>query len=101
MDNLVINIAKDFSESPGGRSKKVGEFSAEEFLEKYLQQIKDAILENKKVELELDGTEGYRSSFLEEVFGKLSLTLGKDKIKDDIIIGTRNKFLHDEISTYL
>lgn len=63
-----INIANDFSVYPGGRYRKDGDYSGEEFRESLLLP---AFENNDKVEIELDGTRGYGSSFLEESFGGL------------------------------
>jgi hypothetical protein len=65
MHNLTINIARDFSDTPGGRSARLGPKSGEEFR----SILAEALDKNDRVEVVLDGTEGYGSSFLEEVFG--------------------------------
>ena len=72
MSDVVINIAKDFTKSPGGRYMKDGSFSGELFREKFLvPKIRDAITQSNHVIIELDGTFGYASSFLDEAFGGL------------------------------
>ena len=62
----LINIASDFSEAPSGRFYEDGDFSGQAFREKILIP---SVLKYDKIELNLDGTEGYGSSFLEEAFG--------------------------------
>lgn len=64
----VIHIAKDFSRYPGGRWRTDGEFSGQRFREELLAPALNA---HDRVILELDGTLGYGSSFLEEAFGGL------------------------------
>lgn len=66
---MIINIAKQFSETPGGRYINDGRFSGEEFRKKFLEPS----LQNSKeiITVELDGTFGYPVSFLEEAFGGL------------------------------
>ncbi len=64
----VVNIAQDFSRTPGGRYRTDGPASGEEFREEFLVPAmgRDAVLV-----VELDGARGYPSSFLEEAFGGL------------------------------
>jgi len=62
---VIINIANDFSFFPSGRTKQDGPNSGERFREGFLIP---AIINNKNVIVELDGTLGLASSFLEEAF---------------------------------
>jgi hypothetical protein len=66
---LTIAIAKDFSRTPGPRFARLGPHSGEAFR----QQLEKALKESGSdiVQVVLDGTEGYGSSFLEEAFGGL------------------------------
>lgn len=64
---IKINVAKDFSPTPGGRYKKYGPASGEAFREKLALYLSAG----DSVEVSLDGAEGYGSSFLEEAFGGL------------------------------
>lgn len=64
----TINIAKDFSKFPAGRNRRDGNYSGEEFRVKHLAP---ALEKGGEVVVELDGTLGYGSSFLEEAFGGL------------------------------
>lgn len=66
----VISVAKDFSPFPGGRYPEDGDFSAEEFRKKFLIPTIESH-PNEKIILDLDGGEGYGTSFLEEAFGGL------------------------------
>ena len=72
----TINIAKDFSLYPYGRSKKYSHTSGEKFREDLLLP---AIEKFEEVTIELDGTEGYGSSFLDEAFAGLIRVSGFDK----------------------
>ncbi|TCK96233.1 DUF4325 domain-containing protein [Paraburkholderia sp. BL9I2N2] len=67
LPNIEISIAKDFSETPGGRFVSDGPNSGEEFSMK----IENALSEAEIVTITLDGPLGYASSFLEEAFGGL------------------------------
>jgi len=64
----IINIAKDFSKYPGGRFLADGDFSGTRFRSEVLVP---ALERYECVRIELDGTLGYGSSFLEEAFGGL------------------------------
>lgn len=64
----VINIARDFSAHPGGRHKKFGEGSGEEFRNRFLEK---QLREGETIVVELDDVSGYPPSFLEEAFGGL------------------------------
>lgn len=69
---ITINIANEYTKTPGGRFKSEGEFSGEDFrdsilLPKYLEAVKH----NQILCINLDGGYGYGSSFLEEAFGGL------------------------------
>ena len=69
MSDTILSVS-DFTKYPGGRKKKDGPYSGEEFRDNFL---KPALLAAKaarsKVIVNLDGVAGYGSSFLEEVFG--------------------------------
>lgn len=90
----IIRIADDFSQTPGGRFRKAGPRSGEEFREKLVAALK----KNDDVTVILDGTEGYGSSFLEEAFGGL-VRLQKFSVDD---IKRRLKIVAEtpEYSTY-
>lgn len=61
----------EFTKYPIGRKQKDGNNSGEEFREKYL--IPELSIKNP-VTVDLDGTLGYGSSFLDEAFGGLLRT---------------------------
>lgn len=68
----TINVASDFSRSPGGRSRRNGPHNGVEFrtevLEPLLRKIPN---EYTKLVVNLDGVDTYIGSFLEEAFGGL------------------------------
>lgn len=66
MKSTTISVAKDFSPSPAGRFFEDGPFPGAVFRDKILIP---AVQNNDKVIVDLDGTDGYGSSFLEEAFG--------------------------------
>jgi len=68
MSIRVISVARDFSRFPAGRHRDDGPYSGELFRDNTLCP---ALTQESKVIVELDGTLGYGSSFLEEAFGGL------------------------------
>lgn len=96
-----INIAQNFSTVPLGRYPTDSAYNGETFREKWLLP---ALKKNTPVEIILDGTEGYGSSFLEEAFGGLvrmhdysSLEL----LKRFIFISEEDPTLINEIHDYI
>ena len=64
----TISVARDFSPSPAGRYCTDGPFPGQLFRDNFLIP---ALRENESVTIDLDGTSGFGSSFLEEAFGGL------------------------------
>ena len=69
----MINVATEFSEVPVGRFYGDGPDSGERFRDTLLEP---ALRDHDVVEVNLDGTDGYGSSFLEEAFGGVVRKLG-------------------------
>ena len=67
-EKFDISIAKDFSPYPAGRFQADGDASGEVFRSKLVTLLKSG---RQSIRVDLDGTEGYGSSFLEEAFGGL------------------------------
>ncbi len=105
MESIKIKIAKDFSDSPGPRYIDEGKFSGEMFrIELLLKVFQKAIAENKKVIVDLDGTYGYGTSFLEESFGGLirNENVNYNEIINRLeIISTEEDYLKDDVYKYL
>ena len=97
---VVVNVAKDFTRFPSGRYKRNGSTSGEAFREAFLE---GPLVRGEKVMVELDGTVGYGSSFLEEAFGGLvrSLKMTSAQILDLLTIGTSDPLLRDEVIEYI
>ena len=86
MADIKLNIARDFSRCPGARYKTEGDFSGEEFRNQLLlPKLKDAIDTHCHLIVDLDGSAGYSTSFLEEAFGGL---IRHDSISYDVITNT-------------
>lgn len=83
---MKIKIATDFSRIPCARFLSEGDFPGEEFREKILvPKLKEAIEKKEKLEIDLDGTAGLGTSFLEESFGGL---IRIDRLKYEEILNT-------------
>jgi STAS-like domain of unknown function (DUF4325) len=97
---LIVNVAKEFTRFPGGRSKKFGETSGEAFRERFLEA---PIQQGQRVSVELDGTIGYSSSFLEEAFGGLvrKLHISANDLWDKLDLITTDQALVKEVSGYI
>lgn len=77
---IKINIVDDFAESTGGRFKKNGINSGEEFRESILlPKALETIKLNERLFVDLDGGYGHGSSFLEEAFGGMIRKLKKEE----------------------
>lgn len=101
--NLKLNIAKDYSRIVLGRWKRLGPFSGEDFYEKkLLPMYTTAVEQGVQLEIELDGTKGYPSSFLDQSFGELARNKGVDKVRTVIVFHARVfqwviKYINEEI----
>jgi hypothetical protein len=103
MVDIVINIAEEFSKTPGARNRVEGQFSAEEFLDTLLVgKFQDALNNGIKLIVLLDGTAGYATSFLEGAFGELVRRFSKKAVKSTIqFISNEEPYLIDEINQYI
>jgi hypothetical protein len=64
----TIRIAVDYSETPLGRYPEDGDFNGTRFRDEFLRP---ALRDEDEVVVDIDGVEGYGSSFLDEAFGGL------------------------------
>lgn len=95
---MVISIAKDFSTIPGARFPEEGDFSGQDFRNNVLcPALKRAISSNEVLIVNLDGTAGLGTSFLEESFGGL---IRNDKFTLDTL-QQYIKFVSDEDPDYI
>jgi hypothetical protein len=85
----TINIAKEFGSVLGGRWERLGPYSGEEFYRtKLLPAYLTALKNNDKLTIDLDGTRGYPSSFLDQSFGELARIYGSDNVRTTLIFKT-------------
>lgn len=77
---ITINIATDYTKTPGGRFISEGEYSGQDFREKVLKpKFLQALENNDQLTVILDGGYGYATSFLEEAFGGLAREMRNSK----------------------
>jgi STAS-like domain of unknown function (DUF4325) len=95
MKTRTINFARDFTDCPGGRYEKYGEYSGEQFRDHVLRP---ALEQNDLVILEMDGVLGFPASFLDEAFGILVEQIGHEALKNKLRIElTDNRVALSEI----
>lgn len=100
---MVILKVKDFSVTPGVRTPDEGPFSGEIYRTKIVEpRFTEAISNGEKIKIILDGTLGYATSFLEEVFGGLVRTFGFELVKNNLeIVSDQRPFYLDDIDEYM
>jgi hypothetical protein len=96
----VIRIAADFSRFPAGRYKADGPFPGETCRERLLAP---KLKTGANVTVELDGTLGYGSSFLEELFGGLVRSEGitSESLRQQLVVKSSDSTLVSEIWGYI
>lgn len=86
----MIDIGRDFSETPGGRYIRHGAFSGEEFRKNILvPRFREALARGDHLRVRIDGVKrSYQSSFLDEAFAGLIREEGfrKQDLYDHLII---------------
>jgi hypothetical protein len=100
VEQQVINIARDFSRYPAGRYRTDGPYPGEKCREDFLVPV---LRKGKMLVVELDGTMGYGSSFLEETFGGLVRADGftPEELRNKVLLVTKDKALCEEIWEYV
>lgn len=99
---LYLPIWEEFSETPGSCYSKEGKFSAEEFQSTVLFPfIERAKKEKKKILVDLDGTAGYSTGFLEKSFGETVQKYGPEIIEIFEFKSNQEDFLIEEIKGYM
>lgn len=100
---IEINVATDFSKTPGARHASEGKFSGDEFRDDILYpKYCEAINRNENLVVNLDGCYGYATSFLEEAFGGLVRKLKKKGILENItIVSDEDESLIELIQQYV
>lgn len=92
-DDISFVISQDFSSTPGPRYIEEGEWSGQDLREKHLKGlVNEAIKQSRSLIIDLDGTAGFGTSFLEEAFGGL---IREDQFSGETLRRTL-KFKSDE-----
>ena len=100
---LTLSIARQFSETPGPRTRDEGDFSGMQFLEELLLPMFEEARSKKEIlTVDLDGTEGYATSFLEASFGALARKYDPNEILKTIRFKSDDEpHLIEEIKKYI
>ncbi len=78
---MELNISTQYSDMLGARSGKREEYPGDIFYKELLKPYYlKAVENNEKLVINLDGTYGYPSSFIDESFGGLSREFGSQKV---------------------
>ena len=78
----IIKVLTDFSETPGPRYIKQGPDSGELFYHQKLNEaFAEAVISDDQLQIDLDGTDGYMSSFLDEAIGNLVYDFGEELVQ--------------------
>lgn len=86
MANITVNI-REFSEYPGLRNCDISDKSGEEFYHLVLNgALHEAIQQNEKLVVDLDGVDAYAPSFLDEAFGNLVYDFTLEKVREFVDI---------------
>jgi hypothetical protein len=101
---MKLNIAKQFSKTPGPRYEAEGPYAGAVFRDTLLYPLlEEAVLQGERLVVELDGTAGYGAGFLEEAFGGL---IRRGVVKEPLLQvlvfkSDEEPYLIDEILSYI
>jgi len=100
---LSISILRDFTDTPGPRSRDEGKHSGDQFLEEILlPRFAEAVQTNQKLTVDLDGTEGYATSFLEAAFGGLARKHDPERVLKIVVFKSDDEpHLVEEVKKYI
>lgn len=93
-ESKKIHIASEWSRSPTGRYESDGKSNATDFKKKF---ITPNLKHYRYFLIDLDGTDGYGSSFLEEAFGGLI----RDRLVEKSEFFDRFSFKSDEDPSFI
>jgi hypothetical protein len=96
-------VGEEFTTSPGARYYSDGPKSGEEFRETLLgPRFEEALASGVLLEVVLDGTDGYATSFLEEAFGGLARLKSSEEVLNYIrFVCYEEPSLANEIQGYI
>lgn len=98
-----ISIRDEFSKTPGHRSSDDGAFSGDDFFSQVLRpEYIKAREQQEQLLVDLDGTAGYATSFLEASFGGLAREFPVEDVLNNIKLKCEEEpYLFDEIQSYI
>lgn len=102
-NTVTLNVASEFSQTPGPRFRTEGRYSGEEFRETILRKrFDEAVKEGAKLQVDLDGGYGYATSFLEEAFGGLARLYDPATVLDTLCFKSKEEpYLIEDIRGYI
>ena len=100
---IHICVAKDFSDTLGPRTPEEGDFSGEQFLDEILRpKFEQARADHVPLLVDLDGSEGYPTSFLQAAFGGLARQFGPEAVLSTLHFKSDDEpYLIKEIKRYI
>lgn len=101
-DDVQVRVS-DWTDVPGARYPKDGPFSGQEYRETVLvPAFKRAMESGVMLEVDLDNTQGYATSFLEEAFGGLAEQFGAEVVERWLRLSSFDEpYLVTEITGYI
>jgi hypothetical protein len=98
-----LNVASEFTTTPGPRKRSEADFSGQQILEDLLRpRFLAARKSGSILKVNLDGAAGYPSSFLEEAFGGLAREFGSAEVDAVLEISSADEpYLEDDIRRYV
>src|ERR1700730_7824265 len=103
LERVEINIAKEFTDTPGPRYRHEGDHSGEQFRDELLRpRLLSAIDSKGKLHINLDAAVGYPTSFLEEAFGGLAREFGGAEVEQALEFTCNDEpYLEEQIRKYI
>lgn len=99
---MVVDVAKEYAKTPGGRFQKDGPYSGEDFRERVLlPRFLGSLREGEALVVVLDGGYGYSAAFLEEAFGGLARNTKDPRILKTVIVSEEEPRLIADIKGYM
>ena len=99
---LRLDVAREFSRTPGPRRKVEGPHSGEEFLDLLRDRYLAARAAGVKLVVNFDGAAGYATSFLEAAFGQLAREYEPDEVQGTLEFESEEEpDLIDEVRLYI
>ena len=99
---MMLDIAKDFSPTPGGRYRAEGPHSGEKFRDTLLTpKFLEAEKHGKRLLIRLDHLAGYPTSFLDESFGGLAQKFTIKRVLSVLRFEAEKPYLIQDIHRYI